>query len=159
MVSTASIATAVVCGVTAVATPAVADTWNVTSSNTYTNGKAKGTYEGNFYRPGWTGSAGFYDSIGATGALNILIGKDSANNSEYEKAQVNIGGAKDTTNLQNVKKALAVVRRTNELRKQEGRAELKLTHRLMAGAQWQGEQQPMLFSHVVNWWYLWHRQY
>ncbi|MBR3424938.1 MAG: ESPR domain-containing protein, partial [Neisseriaceae bacterium] len=35
VVSTASIATAVVCGVTAVATPAVADTWNVTSSNTY----------------------------------------------------------------------------------------------------------------------------
>ncbi|MBR5676203.1 MAG: hypothetical protein IKX14_07190, partial [Neisseriaceae bacterium] len=137
-------------GASVMATPVAADTWSVKSSSEYSNGRANGTYTGNFYRPGWTGSAGFYDSIGETESLNILIGKHNANNSEYENAQVNLGGAKDTTNLENVKKSLGVIRRTNELRKEEGVGELKITHRLMAGAQWQGDYSTVKRGHHMK---------
>ena len=128
--------TAAVLGVTTLATPAAADTWTVTSGTNYTNTTSgtSGTYDNNFFRPGkaptYAGSAGFFESQGSDDAVKIVTGQDGKN-----LQNINLGTDGDTTNLQNMKASLDIVRRTNELRAQEGRSALRITDRLMAISQ------------------------
>ncbi|MBR5940791.1 MAG: hypothetical protein IKZ88_05975, partial [Neisseriaceae bacterium] len=123
--------TAAVLGATTLATPAAADTWNVTSSNTLDN----------FFRPGKTstlkGSAGFFDANGSADAVKIVTGQDGK-----KLTNINLGAAGDTTNLQNMLESIKIVRHTNELREKEktnahpnGSAPLKINDRLMAISQ------------------------
>ena len=123
------------------ATPAVADTWNVTANNGYTNTTSgtTGTYDNKFFKPGtapkYKGSAGFFDAQGATTAVDIVTGKSGVDSTKYKEAKVDLGAENDTTNLQNMKTSLDIVRRTNELRAGEGRSALKISHELMALSQ------------------------
>ena len=157
----AAIATASVIGAGFAGT-AAADTWQVSSGSQYKNGNATGTYNNNFFIPGWTGSAGFFESQiekeqagdkkakGAQQAFNIVTGRDEKIKNEYTNAKVNIGGANDTTNLQNMIGALDTVRRTNELRRQEGRSDLTVAHHLVGAAQWQGDYATVQHGHHMR---------
>ncbi|MBQ1837097.1 MAG: ESPR domain-containing protein, partial [Neisseriaceae bacterium] len=78
-----AVATIATVGAGLFSAPVMADTWKVTSSTDFTNvtkgttGKS-GKYEDNFFRPGeapkYTGSAGFFDSVGATDARDVVLG-------------------------------------------------------------------------------------
>ncbi|MBR1818648.1 MAG: hypothetical protein IJ780_00750, partial [Neisseriaceae bacterium] len=121
------------------ATPAVADTWNVTANNGYTNTTSgtSGTYDNNFFRPGkaptHAGSAGFFDAQGNAAARDIVTGANSS--SWYQNAKVYLGETGDATNLQNMKQSIDIVRKANEYRAKDGLPALKISDPMMAMGQ------------------------
>lgn len=87
------------------------------------------------------GSFGFFESVGATDALDILKDKTTtADDGTLVNGALKPGAADDTTNLDNMKEAIAWVRVVNQYRAKGGRNGEKLddyviTDRLMAIAQ------------------------
>ncbi|MBP3194870.1 MAG: CAP domain-containing protein, partial [Cardiobacteriaceae bacterium] len=119
-------------------TNALADTFTVSSNTNFTNtdtGKNL-TYKDNFFRPGnhseYEGSAGFFDSQGATEAVNLLEGT-SNKPSWYDKAKPNYDN--DATSLDNMQASFSILKRANELRAEEGKSPLKVSHEAMAISQ------------------------
>ena len=87
------------------------------------------------------GAAGFYESIGATDAGNIvtkLAGVNSANAKKYFGDQFDADGSvidESPLNLENMKLSLEILEQLNELRKGDGLHELKVDTNLMAFSQ------------------------
>lgn len=87
------------------------------------------------------GSFGFFESVGATDALDILNDKTTkADDGTLVNGTLKPGATNDTTNLDNMKEAIAWVRVVNQYRAKGGRNGEKLddyviTDRLMAIAQ------------------------
>ncbi|BDR54573.1 hypothetical protein KIMH_06840 [Bombiscardovia apis] len=78
------------------------------------------------------GSAGYFKYVGATGAYSVLT--DSAVNGKLASS-IKLGQADDATSMANMKATLTYLQKCNELRKAEGKGELKVSDTLMAMAQ------------------------
>lgn len=75
------------------------------------------------------GSLGYFEQNGSDAALHVF--EDTAYN-KYTK----VGEAKDATSLENIKASLEYIQKCNELRKENGLAELIIDDKTMAIAQY-----------------------
>lgn len=78
------------------------------------------------------GSAGYFKFVGASGAYKVLT--DPSVNGKLAES-IKLGNAQDATNLDNMIATMKQIERSNELRKSEGKPELKVSDTLMAMAQ------------------------
>ena len=74
------------------------------------------------------GSLGFFESVGATSAIDALT------NAQYA-SYTHIGSETDATSLDNMKMSIDIVKRCNEIRKENGLGALSVTDYLMATSQ------------------------
>lgn len=80
------------------------------------------------------GSKGYFDSIGCSDLANYVFKVD--NSAEGKLASyTHLGQVDDATNLENMQASIAYMKECNEIRKQEGLPELKVSAWLMAVAQ------------------------
>ena len=82
------------------------------------------------------GSKGYFDSIGASAAVDPVFDKNNSNAIRADLASyTNMGQKDDATSLENMQASIAYMKECNEIRKKEGLPELKVSMRLMAIAQ------------------------
>ena len=82
------------------------------------------------------GSKGYFDSIGASAAVERVFDKNSSNEAKSDLASyTHMGQKDDATSLENMQASIAYMKECNEIRKKEGLSELKVSTWLMAVAQ------------------------
>lgn len=141
-----------------------ADTFKISSSDTFTHTKSDDTtitqkVTNKTFKPSYgaqnaryAGSAGFFDVMGAEEALQIVTGNHQNTPGWYATA-VNLGATDDATNLDNMKEAFKLIKRSNELRAEEARIEnkdiptLKISHAAMAMSQIAIDKASSLHNH------------
>ena len=82
------------------------------------------------------GSKGYFDSIGASKAVEHVFDKNNSNAARADLASYTQMGQKDdATSLENMQASIAYLKECNDIRKKEGLSELKVSTWLMAVAQ------------------------
>ena len=80
------------------------------------------------------GSKGYFDSIGCSDLANYVFKVDDSSKGKLA-SYTHLGQVDDATNLENMQASIAYMKECNEIRKQEGLPELKVSAWLMAVAQ------------------------
>ena len=94
------------------------------------------------------GSKGYFDSIGASEAVNFVFDKNDSNMAIANLAKYTQMGQKDdATSLENMQASIAYMKECNEIRKKEGLSELKVSAWLMAVAQVNANRAKVKMSH------------
>lgn len=95
------------------------------------------------------GSYGLFAYLNDQNAMNVFTTpeNDSNNYADFIK-YTNLGKDGDATSIENLKKTLAFIRECNELRKSEGKEELKITNLLMAQAEADANYSANIFEHA-----------
>lgn len=94
------------------------------------------------------GSKGYFDSIGASEAVNFVFDKNDSNMAIANLAKYTQMGQKDdATSLENMQASIAYMKECNEIRKKEGLSELKVSTWLMAVAQVNANRAKVKMSH------------